>query len=787
MWLDVYSAAHSVGNRFSMYKGWNEFFAGRKYGINVAVMDEVNGSVLAVDNFDQKGGGSTVLGVFIEKIPPGRIVCVAISDNGVYQLSEYARRSLTWLGSNRILSLNQPDSWALIGVKGNYRPHNHAIEVSSGDSPARVTARVHLKKAYQEVFEITAVSNGNHPQATITLNGSVVDIPYVGHDRGLHVLVVDGVTGMIVHRQVFDTSAGSGAYSSSDQFVTLIQAQPEGMLVAIAIKEEGMVHMSDDAKRACESIGSAMIWVVGHGHSWAIVGRKGAEIGTVPEATQYNGISRSKLRLSKPDGDGILCPVLAQVRKNNGIGSSITVNGTKLSHSDSSTKGNLAILLEDNDCAVDRSFSFTTSDDLFDFMKAVPPARVVLIALAYDYRGLADYAATSLEAIGSARVRGQAFGSVWAIFGMKGAPIGAAVEDSAGSEPGKAFGATIRVGRSVVGHVTVQSAGANTGDYGRVGVNGGVIEMSRTYDCGLNVVVFEGDTTKIRSSKTFNMTASNNSQDIENFVKLTESLPNDTMIALASNNARDLNKVEKVQRAIKSLGSKYINQTIEGGCWALLGRKGARPGEVLEAVSDHGPVEIVSRAMTTTPVARDNSYCKILVESIGTGSSGGVTISVNGRYNKSLQSGEGVTVAVLKNDACELESMTTFHSWYRSSNAEQVASFIKAVPSGRIVVASTFTPTRSYTSRVYPDNLKSAMDYIGSSLFRSARYRDTWAIIGRKGAPVSSVPESLVGYSGVGNPVVSVGGMMKLVENKRELCEKEIYLLGCLDHTVPVY
>ena len=479
-----------------------------------------------------------------------------------------------------------------------------------------------------------------------------------------------------------------------------------------------------------------------------------------------------------------MCPVLAQVRQNNGIGSSITVNGTKLSHGDSSTKGNLAVLLEDNDCAVDRSLSFTSSDDLFEFMKAMPPDRVVLVALAYDYRGLVDYAATSLEAIGSARVRGQAFGSVWAIFGKKGAPIGTAVEDSAGSEPGKAFGATIRVGRSVVGHVTVQSAGANTGDYGRVGVNGGVIEMSRTYDCGLNVVVFEGNTTKIRSSKTFNMTASNNSQEIDNFVKLTESLPDDTMIALASNNARDLNKVEKVQRAIKSLGSKYINQTIEGGCWALLGRKGARPGEVLEAVSDHGPVEIVSRAMTNTPVVRDNSYCKILVESIGTGSSGGVIISVNGRYNKSLQSGEGVTVAILKNDSCELESMTSFRSWYYSSHAEQVASFIRAVPFGRIVIVSTFTPA-SYSSPGYPENLKSAMDYIGSSLFRSARYRDTWAVIGRKGAPVSSVPESLVGYSGVSNPVVSVGGMMKLIsENKYELCEKELYPFDCLDRTV---
>ena len=780
--LDVYSAAHNVGRRFWMKKSWNEFFSGRKYGINVAVIDEVNGSVIATENFNQKEGQSTNLGIFIEKIPAGRIVCAAISDNGIYQLSDYAKRQLRWLGSNRINHLTQSNSWALIGVKSDRASHYQAIEMSS-NSPAQVSARIRLKSFHQQIFEITAVSASqyNSKYATITLNGTVVDIPYVGHDRGLHVMVVNEVTGTVVHRQVFDTSAESGAYSSSSQFVELIQALPEGRLVAIAIKEEAISHMSDDAKRACESIGSALIWQVRY--SWAIVGKKGAGIGSVPETMKglNLGVSRSRFVASKPDEDdeGILCPILVQSFENNGRGSSITVGETKVTHPDPSTRGSLIALLKDNECAVKKNMSFTSSEDLFNFIKPILPGRIVVVNLAYDYRGLEDYGFAALEAIGSARIRGVAFGTAWAIVGKKGASIGTSVEDASHTHPGKAFGTTVKI-RKVSGFVTVQSAGSNTGDYGKIIVDGTIYTMSPLYECGLNVVVFEGDTVKIHSVHTFNMTASNKSQDIDEFVKLTRRLSNNTYVALASNNPGDLNKSEKVRVAIEDLGSKYMNKTTEGGCWALLGRKGAPKGEVAEVVRDHGPVEIVSHAMPSVRHT-DTHNCQIFVESTGTGAIGGLKININGHYNETITSAERVTIAIVKEESCQLQSITSYLAYANTHNNELLASLINTLPLGRIVISSIYSPKNYGRSNFYSNVLKNAMDLIGSSQFRRARYHDTWAIIGRKGAPMGSVPESLMTYTGgVSNPTIALSDTIKLTNNIK-LCESKLYPLSFLE------
>ena len=758
-----------------MHIYWNEFFFGRKNGINVAVVDEVNGSIVSMDNFNPDNRESTELGKYIERIPPGRIVCVAISGNGVHELSEYAKRSMMWLGSNRIHNLQEPHSWALIGVKGSHMPHQQAIEMS-GTNPAHVTTRINFKSMHQQFFEITAVSAGlrSGRYANITLNRSIVEIPYIGYDRGLHVMVVDETTGMITDTRVFDMSAESGAHSSSNQFKWLIEAQPQGRLVAIAIKEEAIAHMSDGAKRACESIGSALIWRVGHGDSWAIVGRKGARIGSVPEAMHNTGVAKSKLVLSKPEGDGVLCPILMQSSEANGIGSSITVNGTRIS---TSSKGNLIAVLNENNCTVDKNLSFTSSDDLFGFIKPLLPGRVVLVNLANDYRDLSDYTQVALEAIGSATARGKAFGAPWTIIGKKGAPIGSIAEDASYSEPGKSLGAIIKVG-NVLEVVTVKSAGSSTGDYGTIEVGAYQFPMSPVYECGLNVVVFEGSISKVRSSQTFNMTASNSSQEIENFIKLAKSLPNGTMVALASNNAGDLNDVEDAKSVIKELGSKYIGRAIDGGCWAFLGKKGAQPGEVLEAISDHGPVEIVSHAMSAATDVEDSSYCKISIESAGTGNVGGLKNYVNGHYNESLLSSEGVIIAIMKERSCELESITSLRTYYYHNN---IAQLIRALPLGRIVIASVYA-TGSQNRYYYHDTLKYAMDLIGSSLFRRAQYQDTWAIIGRKGAPTSSVPESLLVYSGgFSNPVVSLSGIMKLAENKPKLCEKSANRFDCLE------
>ena len=774
--LEAFSAANSVGRRFWMQKSWNEFFAGRKYGINVAVIDEVNGSVIATENFNQAKGQSDTLGIFIEKLPAGRIVLVAISDDGIYQLNDYAKRQLRWLGSSRINYLTRSDSWALIGVKGSHVPHQQAIELS-GTSSAQVSARVHLKSSYQQFFEITAESAGlrSDNYATITLNGTVVDIPYVGHDRGMHVMVVNEVTGKIVHRQVFDTSAESGAFSSSHQFVELIQALPEGRLVAIAIKEEAMAHMSDAAKQACESIGSALIQQVQPGNSWAIVGRKGARNGSVPEAMKYSETSRAKYVPVKTDEEGILCPILLQSSENNGVGSSIIVNETRISHVSSTTSGNLAVLVKLDECAVEKNISFISSNDLFNFIRPIPPGRTVVVNWAYGH-GLNEHGTAALEAIGSARIRGLAFGKAWGIIGKKGVSIGTIVEDSSYTNRGKALGTTVNIGR-LPGSVTVQSAGSSTGDYGNIIVNGTIFTMSPLYECGLNVVVFEGDTMKICSVHTFNMTASNTSQDIEEFVKLTTRLPNDTVVALASNNAGDLNKTEEVRVAVEDLGSKYINQTTEGGCWALLGRKGASRGEVPEAVSNHGPVKIVSHDMPTP-----SKDCRIFIEATGTGEGGGLKININGHYNESLTSSEGVTIAIVKEESCELEFIATYHNTRYNKYSSALLSLISKLPMGRTVLASIYASSGYRRRYSYSESLKIAMELIGSSQIRGALYRDTWAIIGRKGAPMGSVSESLMTLytGGVSHPVVSLSGNIKIEKDKLKFCENKLYPLDCL-------
>jgi hypothetical protein len=296
--------------------------------------------------------------------------------------------------------------------------------------------------------------------------------------------------------------------------------------------------------------------------------------------------------------------------------------------------------------------------------------------------------------------------------------------------------------------------------------------MSPVYDCGLNVVVLEEDTMNIQSIQTFNMTVSNTSKDIESFVNMTESLPSGTVMALASNNPADLHESEEVMVAIEELGSQYIREMTEGGSWALLGRKGAPKGSVPEAASNHGPVEIVSHGMPVALSHENDTLCEIFMEANGTGSTGGLKVTINGQYNESLWSDVRVIIAVVKEDRCELEFIHSYSVYYSKHDGELV-SLINTLSMGRIVIVSIYSSGRSSG---YSGNLKYTMELLGSSLFRYAYYRDTWAIIGRKGAAMGSVTESLIKFSSSRVPVVSLGAVMKLDTRS---CENELYPLDC--------
>ena len=212
MQLDVYSAGKNLGRHFSVKKNWKQIYSDAHGGIYIVVIDQYDGSVISKQGFNtyyaylSDNPDNLKLMKYIRDIPFGAIVCVAISYDGVSQLSDAAKVELMLLGSSLISGDVKPyGSWALIGAKG-VRP-GEAIEVESSNHSTHVWGRIHLKQNRPPIFNITAESAGTDSGkfARITVNGTVVNVSYTTiDDSGLHVVVIEPETGLIWFSNVFD-------------------------------------------------------------------------------------------------------------------------------------------------------------------------------------------------------------------------------------------------------------------------------------------------------------------------------------------------------------------------------------------------------------------------------------------------------------------------------------------------------------------------------------------------------------------------------------------------------
>ncbi len=99
--------------------------------------------------------------------------------------------------------------------------------------------------------------------------------------RGHNLVVMDDQTGQVVGKMRFDTYASQ---AEADSMAAYVERLPAGAVVLAAIRDEGSVAMTPRAYSALESLGSALCRQVGVRDSWALIGRKGASPGTVPEA-----------------------------------------------------------------------------------------------------------------------------------------------------------------------------------------------------------------------------------------------------------------------------------------------------------------------------------------------------------------------------------------------------------------------------------------------------------------------------------------------------------------------
>ncbi|PIU40671.1 MAG: hypothetical protein COT00_00480, partial [Candidatus Omnitrophica bacterium CG07_land_8_20_14_0_80_50_8] len=123
----LFANDESVGNfNYNYWRAPSDRWTGRGY--DVAVLD-AQGKLVKSELFDVWGLGSPEadrMAKFIEDVPQGYYVLMAIGDEGANNMTERAFKAIESVGSAKIRSLTFRGSWGLIGKKG--APVGTAIE-----------------------------------------------------------------------------------------------------------------------------------------------------------------------------------------------------------------------------------------------------------------------------------------------------------------------------------------------------------------------------------------------------------------------------------------------------------------------------------------------------------------------------------------------------------------------------------------------------------------------------------------------------------------------------------
>jgi hypothetical protein len=135
------------------------------------------------------------------------------------------------------------------------------------------------------IFKIESSGYDDLNYAIIFVNS----VPVATAKRGHNIAVCDSY-GVFIEFGNFDTHTST---EDADAMAQFIDGAPEGAYVLAGIRDTGEQSMTEAAYLALESIGSRYCREVGFRDSWAIIGRKGADIGTVPErhVPRYGGVA----------------------------------------------------------------------------------------------------------------------------------------------------------------------------------------------------------------------------------------------------------------------------------------------------------------------------------------------------------------------------------------------------------------------------------------------------------------------------------------------------------------
>ncbi|XP_035317838.1 cell migration-inducing and hyaluronan-binding protein isoform X1 [Cricetulus griseus] len=123
-------------------------------GVIVHVIDPKSGTVVHSDRFDtyRTKKESERLVQYLNAVPDGRILSVAVNDEGSRNLDDTARKAMTKLGSKHFLHLGFRHPWSFITVKGN----------PSSSVEDHIEYHGHRGSAAARVFKLFQTEHGEH-------------------------------------------------------------------------------------------------------------------------------------------------------------------------------------------------------------------------------------------------------------------------------------------------------------------------------------------------------------------------------------------------------------------------------------------------------------------------------------------------------------------------------------------------------------------------------------------------------------------------------------------------
>ncbi|KAG0323867.1 hypothetical protein BGZ99_002400 [Dissophora globulifera] len=128
------------------------------------------------------------------------------------------------------------------------------------------------------MFTIKVQSGGFHSGnfSKIMINESLMSMS----SRGINVVVIDPVQGVIIESVSFDTHISE---DESDDLARLVDWLHPGMIVVCASKDDCFEHLTTAARLALKQLGSGRINDIKYRDSWCMIGEKGIEAGQAAE------------------------------------------------------------------------------------------------------------------------------------------------------------------------------------------------------------------------------------------------------------------------------------------------------------------------------------------------------------------------------------------------------------------------------------------------------------------------------------------------------------------------